>query len=48
MRNIKRTLITIAAMILACVISVSATYAYVYDRSETAVTTFSVADEVQS
>lgn len=44
----KKTLLTIAAMILACVISVASTYAYVYDRSETAISTFSVAEEVQS
>ena len=41
----KKTLLIIAAMILACVISVAATYAYIYDRSETAISTFSVADE---
>ena len=44
----KKTLLTIAAMILACVISVASTYAYVYDRSETAVTTFSVVEDVQA
>lgn len=44
----KKTLFAITAIILACGVSVAATYAYVYDRSETAVSTFSVADEVQS
>jgi predicted ribosomally synthesized peptide with SipW-like signal peptide len=44
MSNAKKTLIIIVAMMLACVISVAATYAYLYDRSETAVTSFSVAD----
>ena len=44
----KKTLFVIAAMILVCVISVASTYAYIYDRSETAISTFSVADEVQS
>lgn len=42
MSNIKRTLITVLAMILVCVISVSATLAYLYDKSESVVNTFSV------
>ena len=42
MKNLKRTLITVVAMILVCVISVAATLAYLYDASEKVVNTFSV------
>ncbi len=42
MRNIKRTLITVLAMLLVCIISVSVTFAYLYDKSKSVVNTFSV------
>lgn len=42
MKNIKRTLITVLAMLMVCVLSVTATLAYLYDRSATVRNTFSV------
>lgn len=42
MKNIKRTLITVLAMLLVCVLSVSVTLAYLYDKSATVRNTFSV------
>lgn len=42
MKNIKRTLITVVAMLLVCVVSVAATLAYLYDKSDTVVNTFTV------
>lgn len=42
MKNIKRTLITVLAMLLVCVLSVSVTLAYLYDKSATVINTFSV------
>lgn len=42
MKNIKRTLVTVVAMILVCVLSVSVTLAYLYDKSATVINTFSV------
>lgn len=42
MKNIKRTLITVLAMLLVCVLSVSATLAYLFKQSETVTNTFSV------
>jgi predicted ribosomally synthesized peptide with SipW-like signal peptide len=48
MKNIKGTLITVLAMLLVCVLSVSVTLAYLYDKSETVINTFSVAEEVQA
>ncbi len=41
MSNTKRTILTIVAIILTCAISVAATLAYLYDKSETAVNSFS-------
>lgn len=42
MKNIKRTLITVLAMLLVCVLSVSATLAYLYAKTATVRNTFSV------
>jgi predicted ribosomally synthesized peptide with SipW-like signal peptide len=42
MKKIKSALITAIALILTCVISIAATYAYLYDKSETVVNAFSV------
>jgi predicted ribosomally synthesized peptide with SipW-like signal peptide len=42
MKNIKRTLITVLAMLLVCVLSVSATLAYLYAKTASVVNTFSV------
>ncbi len=41
MKKIKSALITVIALILTCAISVAATYAYLYDKSETARNTIS-------
>jgi predicted ribosomally synthesized peptide with SipW-like signal peptide len=42
MKNLKRTLITVVAMLLVCVISVAATLAYLYDASEKVVNAFTI------
>ena len=42
MSNRQKTLITVFAMILACAISVAATVAYLYDKSDKVVNSFSV------
>lgn len=42
MKNIKRTLITVLAMLLVCVLSVTATLAYITTKSDTVRNTFSV------
>lgn len=42
MKNIKRTLITVLAMLLVCVLSVTATLAYITTKSDTVKNTFTI------